>query len=74
MKTPVGSTPELELAAMTQTQLNPRRFDDTKLFGPASAWEFAKWDKVDAIGFIACLGVSGGILAGFWLLLRSAAG
>ncbi|MEN9402705.1 MAG: hypothetical protein RL091_1408, partial [Verrucomicrobiota bacterium] len=31
-------------------------------------------DKVDAIGFIACLGVSAGILAGFWMLLRAAAG
>jgi Na+/proline symporter len=74
MKTPVGATPELELSAMAETARNPGRFDDTKLFGRASAWEFAKWDKVDAVGFIACLGVSGGILAGFWLLLRSAAG
>jgi hypothetical protein len=74
MKTPVGATPELELAAMAETARNPHRFDGTKLFGANSSWEFAKWDKVDAIGFIACLGVSGGILAGFWLLLRSAAG
>jgi hypothetical protein len=74
MKTPVGATPELELSAMAETARNPGRFDDTKLFGRASAWEFAKWDKVDAVGFIACLGVSGGILVGFWLLLRSAAG
>jgi hypothetical protein len=73
MKTPVGATPELELSAMAETARSPGRFDDTKLFGPASAWEFAKWDKVDAIGFVACLGVSGGILAGFWLLLRAAA-
>ncbi|HUG11780.1 MAG TPA: hypothetical protein VMM36_12235 [Opitutaceae bacterium] len=74
MKTPVGATPELEIAAMEETRRNPRRFDETKLLGAGSNWEFAKWDKVDAIGFIACLGVSGGILAGFWLLLRTAAG
>jgi solute:Na+ symporter, SSS family len=74
MKTPVGATPELEAAAMAETARAPHRFDDTKLLGPGSVWEFGKWDKVDAIGFIACLAVSGGILAGFWLLLRAAAG
>lgn len=74
MKTPVGATPELEVAAMEETRRNPHRFDGTKLLGADSNWEFAKWDKVDAIGFIACLGVSGAILTGFWLLLRAAAG
>lgn len=74
MKTPVGATPELEEAAMAETARAPHRFDDTKLLGKDSAWEFTKWDKVDAIGFIACLGVSGGILTGFWLLLRAAGG
>ncbi len=74
MKTPVGATPELEEAGMAETARAPHRFDDTKLLGATSAWEFTKWDKVDAIGFIACLGVSGGILTGFWLLLRAAGG
>jgi Na+/proline symporter len=74
MKTPVGDTPELEAAAMEQTRRQPGRFDDTKLLGAGSSWEFCKWDKVDTIGFIACLGVSGAILAGFWLLLRAASG
>lgn len=74
MKTPVGATPELEAAAMAATESNPRRFDDQKLFGRDSTWEFGRWDKVDTIGFIACLGVSGGILAMFWVLLRMAAG
>lgn len=74
MKTPIGATPELEEAAMAETTRNPHRFDDTKLLGAASAWEFTKWDKVDAIGFVACLAVSGGILTGFWLLLRAAGG
>jgi Na+/proline symporter len=74
MKTPVGATPELEVAAMEATQRDPRRFAHTKLLGPDSSWEFAKWDKVDTIGFIACLGVSCAILGAFWMLLRSAAG
>lgn len=74
MKTPVGATPELEAAAMAETARNPHRFDHTKLLGAGSSWEFGKWDKVDTWGFIACLGVSGGILAGFWLLLRLASG
>jgi len=74
MKTPVGETPELEAAAMEQTQRNPRRFDNTKLFGAHSSWEFAKWDRVDAVGFVICLFLSGSILAGFWLLLKAMAG
>ncbi|BET68279.1 hypothetical protein ASA1KI_31970 [Opitutales bacterium ASA1] len=71
MKTPVGTTPELEIAAMEATTRDPHRFDHTKLF-PKSSWEFTKWDKVDAIGFIACLCVSFGILAAFWIVLRMA--
>ena len=74
MKTPVGATPELEIEAMAETARNPHRFDHTKLLGQNSAWEFGKWDKVDTIGFLACLAVSGGILAAFWMLLRAASG
>lgn len=73
MKTPVGATPELEIAGMEETRKNPHRFDGTKLLGVGSNWEFAKWDKIDTIGFVACLAVSGGILTGFWLVLRAAA-
>lgn len=73
MKTPVGATPELELAAMEETRRNPGRFDGQKLFGPHSNWEFTRWNRIDALGFIACLGVSFGILAMFWGLLRWAA-
>jgi hypothetical protein len=73
MKTPVGATPELEVAAMAETRRNPHRFDDTKLF-PRSSWEFTKWDRVDAIGFIVCLGVSGALVFLFWSVLKLAAG
>ncbi len=74
MKTPVGATPELEARAMADTAARPDRFDDTKLLGPRSQWEFARWDRVDTIGFLACLAVSFAILAAFWLVLRWAAG
>ncbi|HKB90972.1 MAG TPA: hypothetical protein VKC60_10695, partial [Opitutaceae bacterium] len=72
MKTPVGATPELEQAAMEETQRNPHRFDHTKLF-PSSTWELLKWDKVDTIGFFACCLVSCAIVALFWGLLIAAA-
>lgn len=74
MKTCVSPDPATDAAAMAATREDPRRFDHTKLFGADSSWEFARWTKVDTIGFIACLGVSFAILAAFWLLLRLAAG
>jgi Na+/proline symporter len=73
MKTPVGATPELEVATMEETRRNPGRFDHTKLF-PKSNWEWTKWDKVDTIGFVACLGVSAAIVGLFLVLLRICAG
>jgi len=73
MKTPVGATPELEVATMAETRLHPKRFDHTKLF-PSSNWEWTKWDKTDAVGFVICLGVSAGVVATFWFLLRLTAG
>jgi Na+/proline symporter len=72
MKTPVGETPELEAAAIAETLRNPTRFDHTKLV-PSSNWEFCKWDRVDAIGFIVCCSISGGIVALFLGLLKWAA-
>jgi solute:Na+ symporter, SSS family len=71
MKTRVGSTPELDAAAMAATHHNPRRLDTMKLF-PNSNWEFTRWDRADAIGFLACCAISGAILAGLVALLRVA--
>ena len=73
MKTPVGATPMLEVAAIEETKRDPHRFDHTKLFRNSS-WEFTKWDRVDAIGFIICCAVSLSIIGLFWWLLRLAAG
>ncbi len=72
MKTPVGATPELEAAAIGETLRNPRRFAHTKLFGADSSWEFAKWDRVDAIGFAGCCVTSAAIVGLFVLLLKLA--
>lgn len=74
MKTPVGATPEAEIEAMEATRVRPHRFDDTKLLGPGSSWEFTKWNWIDSVGFVSCLAVSGAILICFWLVLRAAAG
>lgn len=74
MKTPVGATPELEAAALAATARQPDRFNHTKLLGADSSWEFARWDRTDAIGFAACCVISGAIILVFWLLLRWAAG
>ncbi|HEX2100633.1 MAG TPA: sodium:solute symporter family protein, partial [Candidatus Synoicihabitans sp.] len=74
MKTPVVPDPVGDAAEMEATRRNPHRFAHTKLFGPNSNWEFGKWNKVDTIGFIACLAISFGILGGFWLLLKLASG
>ncbi|HVS54308.1 MAG TPA: hypothetical protein VHD62_18275 [Opitutaceae bacterium] len=73
MKTPVGATPELEAKALDDTRVKPDRFDDTKLFGRTSWWEFCKWDRVDTVGFIICSALSLAIVGLFLLLLRLAA-
>jgi hypothetical protein len=72
MKTPVGATPELEKEAIEETMRYPSRFDHLKLF-PRSDWEFCRWTREDAVGFLLCCGVSGAILGSFWLLLRALA-
>jgi len=72
MKTPVGATPELEAATMEETMRHPTRFDHTKLV-PSSNWEFCKWDKVDAVGFIICCALSATIVGIFLGLLKWAA-
>jgi len=73
MKTPVGETPELEVAAMAETRKYPKRFDDTKLF-PASNWEFCKWDRVDTVGFIICCVITVAVTGLFLYLLKLASG
>jgi solute:Na+ symporter, SSS family len=70
MKTPVGANRELDDAAMEHTRRDPGRFDGSKLF-PGSNWEFTKWDRVDAAGFLTCCAVSSAIICLFWAALRA---
>ena len=72
MKTPVAEDPEDDRAAMQATERDPARFDHLKLF-PSSSWEFTRWNRLDAWGFLTCVAVSGSIVFLFWALLRLAA-
>ena len=64
MKTPVGSTLEEDAKAVEASYANPTRYDHLKLF-PNSNWEFTRWDKRDAVGFICCCGLVGVVLLVF---------
>jgi hypothetical protein len=74
MKTPVGASPALDAEALEATRRDPRRFDHLKLFGRNSAWAFARWDRVDTLGFVICCALSGGFIGLFCLLLHWTAG
>jgi SSS family solute:Na+ symporter len=64
MKTPVAATLELDAKEVEASYANPGRFDHLKLF-PRSDWEFTKWDRRDAVGFIACCALVGVVLLVF---------
>ena len=64
MKTPVGPTLEEDAKAVEASYADPTRYDHLKIF-PRSNWEFTKWDKRDAIGFICCCALVGVVLLVF---------
>jgi Na+/proline symporter len=68
MKTPVAATLDEDAKEVEASYANPTRFDHTKLF-PKSNWEFTKWDRTDALGFIGCCGLVGFILVFFKAVL-----
>jgi SSS family solute:Na+ symporter len=70
MKTPVGKTPEEDANAVAANQADPRRLDHLKLL-PHSNWEFTKWSRQDALGFLGCWGVVGVILLVLVTILRA---
>ena len=70
LKTKVNPDPELDKAELEISYANPTRFDDTKLF-PKSNWEFCKWTKTDAYGFLGSGALSLTILALFWLMIKT---
>jgi Na+/proline symporter len=68
MKTPVGETLEQDAKDVEASYANPTRYDHLKLF-PKSNWEFAKWDRQDALGFAGCCALVGFILVFFKVVL-----
>jgi SSS family solute:Na+ symporter len=70
MKTKVKPDPAEDKAELELSYANPTRFDNTKLF-PNSSWEFCKWDWEDTWGFWLSIALTGGILAAFWLLIKT---
>jgi len=54
MKTPVQPDSVSDTQELAQSFKKPDRFDAKKLF-PKSSWEFYKWNKVDAWGFIVAV-------------------
>lgn len=68
MKTPVAATLEDDAREVEIGYANPGRFDHLKLF-PRTHWEFTKWNKVDAVGFIGCCAFVGAILLFFKFVL-----
>jgi len=56
MKTPSLANAAEDAKELARSFENPQRFDHKKLF-PGSNWEFYKWNRVDALGFLAACGV-----------------
>ena len=52
MLTPVAATPEEDQKAVALSYEDPQRMDHRKLFGPHSNWQFRKWNREDAVGFV----------------------
>jgi solute:Na+ symporter, SSS family len=68
MKTPIAPTLEDDAKEVEMSYANPARYDDRKLF-PQSTWEFTKWDRQDALGFLGCCALVGFILIFFKAVL-----
>ncbi len=68
LKTPVGPTLPEDAVMVEESYRNPTRFDHLKLF-PRSNWEFTKWNRQDALGFLGCCALVGFILVFFKAVL-----
>jgi energy-coupling factor transporter transmembrane protein EcfT len=64
LKTPVAPTLAQDAVAVEAGYAQPTHLDHTKLF-PHSNWEFTKWDRMDALGFLGCCAFVGVILLFF---------
>ncbi|WP_246117973.1 sodium:solute symporter family protein [Adhaeretor mobilis] len=68
MKTEVLPDHEADQENLEKSYSTPNRFDHLKLF-PKSNWEFCKWSKVDAIGFLLSVLTAFGIVGLFFVAL-----
>jgi solute:Na+ symporter, SSS family len=62
MKTPVDTDPDEDLRQLELSYSDPHRFDHTNLFGPGSDWEFNKWTRTDAVGFLISCAMAIGVI------------
>jgi hypothetical protein len=69
LKTPVAPTPEEDEVELTHTFARPQRFAHLKLFSKSS-WEFTKWNRADALGFVGCWAGVMAVLGLLWLVLN----
>ncbi len=69
LKTPVHPDPQKDAEEVLKSYADPSRFDNLKLL-PHSNWEFCKWTRTDAIGFLISTAITLGIIFFFWGLIR----
>jgi len=62
MKTPVHTDPAEDARRLEGSYADPHRFDHTNLFGPRSDWEFNKWTRTDAVGFLVSCALAAGVI------------
>ncbi|MBD3287480.1 sodium:solute symporter family protein [candidate division KSB1 bacterium] len=68
MRTKVNEDPAIDRAEIEKSYRDLNRFEQLKLF-PNSSWEFLKWNREDASGFIVSVGVVVGIIGLLYLLV-----
>jgi SSS family solute:Na+ symporter len=68
MKTKVVSDRVIDEKELALSYAQPDRYDNTKLF-PVSNWEFDKWNKEDAIGFLLSCLVACGIVGTLFVIV-----
>jgi SSS family solute:Na+ symporter len=68
LKTPVAASLEEDEIEIKKSYANTARYDDQKLF-PGSSWEFTKWNRQDALGFLFCCILVGCVLLVFKAVL-----
>jgi Na+/proline symporter len=68
LRTPVHPDPEVDAARVRSADHGEEAGTQPRLFR-AGAWEFRRWDRLDALGFAASWAVVGLVLGLLWLIL-----